>query len=94
MVVNNGFNASLYPCDHTGPPEPKRRIVSTGETIVHFETSPLVGQHTAQPPVTSGYYYPVIARNDTRAIILDDENSLLRKKIEELKKQVLNIPNF
>ncbi|KAK0083129.1 hypothetical protein PV325_009299 [Microctonus aethiopoides] len=88
LVVNNGFNASLYPGDHTGPPEPKRRIVSAGETIVHFETSPLVGQHTAQPPVTSGYYYPVIARNDTRAIILDDENSLLRKKIEELKKQV------
>lgn len=86
LVTNNSYNASSHPPDYIGPPEPKRRIVS-GETVVHFETSPLVGQHTAQP-VTSGYYYPVIPRNEARAIVLEDENALLRKKIEELKKQV------
>lgn len=86
LVTNNGYNASSHPPDYIGPPEPKRRIVS-GETVVHFEASPLVGQHTAQP-VTPGYYYPVIPRNEARAIVLEDENALLRKKIEELKKQV------
>ncbi|KOX69836.1 Zinc finger CCCH domain-containing protein 10 [Melipona quadrifasciata] len=60
------------------------------ETVVHFEASPLVGQHTAQP-VTPGYYYPVIPRNEARAIVLEDENALLRKKIEELKKQVSDL---
>ena len=85
LVANNGFNTSSHPGDYIGPPEPKRRFVS-GETLLHFETS-LVGQHPAQP-VTPGYYYPVIPRNEARAIVLEDENILLRKKIEELKKQV------
>lgn len=89
MVQNNGYNASPHPGDYAGPPEPKRRIVS-GETVVHFEASPLLGQHTAQQ-VTPGYYYPVIARNEARAIVLEDENALLRKKIDELKKQVKEI---
>jgi len=88
LVANNGYNTSSHPTDYIGPPEPKRRIVS-GETVVHFEAPPLVGQqHATQPTVTSGYYYPVIPRNEARAIVLEDENALLRKKIEELKKQV------
>lgn len=41
--------------------------------------------------MTSGYYYPVIPRNEARAIVLEDENALLRKKIEELKKQVRSL---
>lgn len=86
LVASNGYNASSHPPDYIGPPEPKRRLVS-GETVVHFEASPLVSQHAAQP-VTPGYYYPVIPRNEARAIVLEDENALLRKKIEELKKQV------
>ena len=92
LVTNNGYNASPHPGDILGPPEPKRRIIS-GETVVHFETSQLVGQHTAQQ-ITPGYYYPVIARNEARAIVLEDENSLLRKKIEELKKQVSRRSRF
>lgn len=86
LVHNNGYNASTHPPDYLGPPEAKRRIVS-GEAVVHFEASPLVGQHPAQP-VPAGYYYPVIPRNEARTIILEDENALLRKRIEELKKQV------
>ncbi|XP_015509197.1 zinc finger CCCH domain-containing protein 10 [Neodiprion pinetum] len=86
LVHNNGYNPSTHPPDYLGPPEAKRRIVS-GETILHFETSPLVGQHPTQP-VTSSYYYPVIPRNEARAFNLEDENALLKKKIEELKKQV------
>ncbi|XP_076227898.1 zinc finger CCCH domain-containing protein 10 isoform X2 [Nomia melanderi] len=89
LVTNNSYNASSHPPDYIGPPEPKRRIVS-GETVVHFEASPLVGQHAAQQ-VTPGYYYPVIPRNEARAIVLEDENALLRKKIEELKKQVSDL---
>ncbi|XP_034195663.2 zinc finger CCCH domain-containing protein 10 isoform X2 [Osmia lignaria lignaria] len=89
LVTNNGYNASSHPPDYIGPPEPKRRIVS-GETVVHFEASPLVGQHAPQP-VTPGYYYPIIPRNEARAIVLEDENVLLRKKIEELKKQVSDL---
>lgn len=93
LVANNGgYNTSSHPADYIGPPEPKRRIVS-GETVVHFEAPPLVGQQhaTQQPTVTPGYYYPVIARNEARAIVLEDENALLRKKIEELKKQVSDL---
>ena len=86
LIATNGYSASSHPPDYIGPPEPKRRLVS-GEALLHFETSQLVGQHPAQP-VTSGYYYPVIPRNEARAIVLEDENALLRKKIEELKKQV------
>ncbi|XP_066598727.1 zinc finger CCCH domain-containing protein 10-like [Prorops nasuta] len=90
LVGNNGYNtASTHATDYIGPPEPKRRMVS-GETVVHFEASPMVGQHPAQP-VTSGFYYPVIPRNEARAIVLEDENALLRKKIEELKKQVSDL---
>lgn len=89
LVASNGYNTSQHPTDYIGPPEPKRRIVS-GETVVHFETSQIVGQHTAQP-VTPGYYYPVIPRNEARAIVLEDENALLRKNIEELKKQVSDL---
>lgn len=33
----------------------------------------------------------MIARNEARAIVLEDENVLLRKKIEELKKQVSDL---
>lgn len=90
LVANNGgYNTSTHPTDYIGPPEPKRRLVS-GETVVHFEASPIVGQpHATQPTVAPGYYYhPMIARNEARAIVLEDENVLLRKKIEELKKQV------
>ncbi|KAH0952160.1 hypothetical protein HN011_011372 [Eciton burchellii] len=91
LVANNGYNTSSHPTDYIGPPEPKRRIVS-GETVVHFEAPPLVGQqHATQPTVTPGYYYPVIPRNEARAIVLEDENALLRKKIEELKKQVSDL---
>lgn len=89
LLPNNGYNASSHPLDYIGPPEPKRRLVSS-EALLHFETSQLVGQHPAQP-VTSGYYYPVIPRNEARAIVLEDENALLRKKIEELKKQVSDL---
>ncbi|XP_034938160.1 zinc finger CCCH domain-containing protein 10-like [Chelonus insularis] len=89
LLPNNGFTPSPQSGDYIGPPEPKRRIVS-GEAVVHFETPSIVGQHSAHP-LTPGYYYPVIARNDTRAIVLEDENSLLRKKIEELKKQVSDL---
>ncbi|XP_014477188.1 PREDICTED: zinc finger CCCH domain-containing protein 10-like [Dinoponera quadriceps] len=89
LVTNNGYNASSHPADYIGPPEPKRRIVS-GETVVHFEASPLMGQHTTQPTVTSGYYYPVIS-NEARALVLEDENTFLRKKIEDLKKQVSDL---
>ena len=89
LVASNGYNASSHPPDYIGPPEPKRRLVS-GETVVHFEASPLVSQHAAQQ-VTPGYYYPVIPRNEARAIVLEDENALLRKKIEELKKQVSDL---
>lgn len=90
LIANNGgYNTSSHQTDYIGPPEPKRRIVS-GETVVHFEASPLVGQqHATQPAVTPSYYYPVIPRNEARAIVLEDENVLLRKKIEELKKQVI-----
>ncbi|XP_020282356.1 zinc finger CCCH domain-containing protein 10-like [Pseudomyrmex gracilis] len=91
VTSNGGYNASSHPADYMGPPEPKRRIVS-GETVVHFEASPLVSQqHATQPTVTPGYYYPVIPRNEARAIVLEDENALLRKKIEELKKQVSDL---
>ncbi|EZA58634.1 hypothetical protein DMN91_009033 [Ooceraea biroi] len=90
LIANNGYNTS-HPADYIGPPEPKRRIVS-GETVVHFEAPPLVGQqHATQPTVTPSYYYPVIPRNEARAIVLEDENALLRKKIEELKKQVSDL---
>ncbi|XP_063978631.1 zinc finger CCCH domain-containing protein 10-like [Diachasmimorpha longicaudata] len=89
MVQSNGYNASPQPGDYMGPLEPKRRLVS-GEAVVHFEASPLLGQHAPQQ-VTPGYYYPVIARNEARAIVLEDENSLLRKKIDELKKQVSDL---
>ncbi|XP_015592303.1 zinc finger CCCH domain-containing protein 10 [Cephus cinctus] len=89
LVASNGYSASLHPPDYMGPPDPKRRMVS-GEAVLHFEASPLVGQHPAQP-VTPGYYYPVIPRNEARAIVLEDENALLRKKIEELKKQVSDL---
>ncbi|XP_033211396.1 zinc finger CCCH domain-containing protein 10-like [Belonocnema kinseyi] len=89
MIATNGYSASPHPPDYMGPPEPKRRLVS-GEALLHFETSHLLGQHPAQP-VTSGYYYPVIPRNEARAIVLEDENALLRKKIEELKKQVSDL---
>lgn len=88
LVANNGGYNTSHPADYIGPPEPKRRLVS-GETVVHFEASPIVGQqHATQPTVTPSYYYPVIPRNEARAIVLEDENVLLRKKIEELKKQV------
>lgn len=88
LIANNGGYNTSHPTDYIGPPEPKRRLVS-GETVVHFETSPIVGQqHATQPTVTPSYYYPVIPRNEARAIVLEDENVLLRKKIEELKKQV------
>ncbi|XP_012235323.2 zinc finger CCCH domain-containing protein 10-like [Linepithema humile] len=92
LIANNGgYNTSSQPTDYIGPPEPKRRIVS-GETVVHFEASPLVGQqHATQPAVTPSYYYPVIPRNEARAIVLEDENVLLRKKIDELKKQVSDL---
>lgn len=86
LVTNNGYNTPSHPVDYMGPPEPKRRIVS-GETVVHFEASALMGQHATQPTVTSGYYYPVIS-NEARALVLEDENTFLRKKIEDLKKQV------
>lgn len=89
LLPNNGYSASSHPPDYIGPPEPKRRLVSS-EALLHFETSQLVGQHPAQP-VTPGYYYPVIPRNEARAIVLEDENALLRKKIEELKKQVSDL---
>ncbi|XP_032674046.1 zinc finger CCCH domain-containing protein 10-like [Odontomachus brunneus] len=89
LVTNNGYNTSSHPADYMGPPEPKRRIVS-GETVVHFEASPLMGQHATQPTVTSGYYYPVIS-NEARALVLEDENTFLRKKIEDLKKQVSDL---
>ncbi|XP_071572705.1 uncharacterized protein [Temnothorax nylanderi] len=91
LVANNaGYNTS-HPADYIGPPEPKRRLVS-GETLVHFEASPIVGQqHATQPTVTPSYYYPIIPRNEARAIVLEDENVLLRKKIEELKKQVSDL---
>ncbi|XP_077276472.1 uncharacterized protein LOC143905153 [Temnothorax americanus] len=91
LVANNaGYNAS-HPADYIGPPEPKRRLVSS-ETVVHFEASPIVGQqHATQPTVTPSYYYPIIPRNEARAIVLEDENVLLRKKIEELKKQVSDL---
>lgn len=88
LLVNNGYSAS-HSLDYIGPPEPKRRLVSS-EALLHFETSQLVGQHPTQS-VTPGYYYPVIPRNEARAIVLEDENALLRKKIEELKKQVRSI---
>ncbi|XP_074109750.1 zinc finger CCCH domain-containing protein 10 [Cotesia typhae] len=97
VLTNNnghgGYSASPQSNDFIGgPPEPKRRIISGGEAILHFETSPIVGQHTtAHSAVTPGYYYPVIARNEARAIVLEDENSLLRKKIDELKKQVSDL---
>lgn len=87
MVANNGYSMPAHPADYIGPPEPKRRIISS-ETVVHFEASPIVGQQAAPPTVTPSYYYPVIPRNEARAIVLEDENALLRKKIEELKKQV------
>lgn len=88
LVANNGGYNTSHPTDYIGPPEPKRRLVS-GEAVVHFEASPIVGQqHATQPTVTPSYYYPVIPRNEARAIVLEDENALLRKKIEELKKQV------
>jgi len=88
LIANNGGYNTSHPADYIGPPEPKRRLVS-GETVVHFEASPIVGQqHATQPTVTPNYYYPVIPRNEARAIVLEDENALLRKKIEELKKQV------
>lgn len=88
LIANNGGYNTSHPADYIGPPEPKRRLVS-GETVVHFEASPIVGQqHATQPTVTPSYYYPVIPRNEARAIVLEDENVLLRKKIEELKKQV------
>lgn len=95
LVANNGgYNTSSHPTDYIGPPEPKRRIVS-GETVVHFDASTIVGQqHATQPAVTPSYYYPVIPRNEARAIVLEDENALLRKKIEELKKQVYKIQIF
>lgn len=81
MIINSGYNASPHPGDYLSPPEPKRRIIS-GEAVLHFETSPqLVGQQI---------YYPVIARNEARSFVLEDENSLLRKKIDELKKKVCN----
>lgn len=92
LIANNGGYTSSHPADYIGPPEPKRRIVS-GETIVHFDASTIVGQQhaTQQPTVTPSYYYPVIPRNEARAIVLEDENALLRKKIEELKKQVSDL---
>ncbi|KYN03908.1 PREDICTED: zinc finger CCCH domain-containing protein 10-like [Cyphomyrmex costatus] len=91
LVANNGGYNTSHPADYIGPPEPKRRLVS-GETVVHFEASPIVGQqHATQPTVTPNYYYPVIPRNEARAIVLEDENALLRKKIEELKKQVSDL---
>lgn len=90
LVANNG-GYNTHPADYIGPPEPKRRIVS-GETVVHFDTSTIVGQqHATQQAVAPSYYYPVIPRNEARAIVLEDENALLRKKIEELKKQVYKI---
>lgn len=91
LVANNGgYNTSSHPADYIGPPEAKRRLVS-GETVVHFDASTIVGQQHATQPVTPSYYYPVIPRNEARAIVLEDENALLRKKIEELKKQVYQI---
>ncbi|KYM77867.1 PREDICTED: zinc finger CCCH domain-containing protein 10-like [Atta cephalotes] len=91
LIANNGGYNTSHPTDYIGPPEPKRRLVS-GEAVVHFEASPIVGQqHTTQPTVTPSYYYPVIPRNEARAIVLEDENALLRKKIEELKKQVSDL---
>lgn len=91
IVANNGGYNTSHPADYIGPPEPKRRLVS-GETVVHFEASPIMGQqHATQPTVTPSYYYPVIPRNEARAIVLEDENALLRKKIEELKKQVSDL---
>ncbi|EFN71948.1 Zinc finger CCCH domain-containing protein 10 [Camponotus floridanus] len=91
LVANNGGYNTSHPTDYIGPPEPKRRIVS-GETVVHFDASTIVGQqHATQPAVTPSYYYPVIPRNEARAIVLEDENALLRKKIEELKKQVSDL---
>lgn len=90
LVANNGGYNTSNPADYIGPPEPKRRIVS-GETVVHFDASTIVGQHATQAAVTPSYYYPVIPRNEARAIVLEDENALLRKKIEELKKQVYKI---
>lgn len=90
-MSSNGYGNASSNSDYMGPPEPKRRLVS-GETVVHFEAPPLVGQHAAQS-VTPGYYYPVIPRNEARAIVLEDENALLRKKIEELKKQVNSCSN-
>lgn len=91
LIANNGGYNTSHPADYIGPPEPKRRIVS-GETVVHFDASTIVGQqHATQPAVTPSYYYPVIPRNEARAIVLEDENALLRKKIEELKKQVYKI---
>ncbi|XP_012270972.1 zinc finger CCCH domain-containing protein 10 [Orussus abietinus] len=89
VVANNGFGASTHP-DYIGPPEAKRRLVSS-EAVVHFEASPIVGQQHAAQPITPSYYYPVIPRNEARAIVLEDENALLRKKIEELKKQVSDL---
>lgn len=86
-VTSNGFHPPAHPPDYIGPPEPKRRIVS-GETVVHFEAPQILGQHTTQQVTSTGYYYPVIQRNETRGIVLEEENALLRKKIEELKKQV------
>lgn len=81
-VTSNGFHAPVHPPDYIGPPEPKRRIVS-GETVVHFGAPQILGQQVT----STGYYYPVIQRNEARTIVHEEENALLRKKIEELKKQ-------
>lgn len=88
--IENHFNHTEYlvqpSAEVLGPPEAKRRMVS-GEAVLHFETAPILEQHSSQS-VTSNYFYPVFNRNEARFIVLEDENALLKKRISELQKQV------
>jgi len=73
-----------------GSPEIKRRHFISPE--IQQSSQLLLTRESHQPaPHGNCYAAPMLSHAETRTLFLDEENTMLRKKIEELKKQVSDL---
>ncbi|XP_069691941.1 zinc finger CCCH domain-containing protein 10-like [Periplaneta americana] len=74
-----------------GPPEAKRRHFITPELQQNNQLIIARENHNQPTPHNHCYSATVLSHAEARTLLLDDENAMLRKKIEELKKQVSDL---
>ncbi|XP_021937074.1 zinc finger CCCH domain-containing protein 10-like isoform X2 [Zootermopsis nevadensis] len=72
-----------------GSPEVKRRHYPSPD--IQQSNQLLLPRESYQTPHNHYYTAPMLPHVEARTLLMDDENSILRKKIEELKKQVSDL---